>query len=458
MIRDFFESKILKHAFFITAVLAVSFIFSNTDVYALSNSWSNIPAVVSSDTVNDFSMDYCRGIYTREVVANDSIDSRTICQNSGSINSFGTYYEIGYGNAAAINFSGDGLMYRLNNVCTNRDTCIYLEQTDTFVAKYSYMTPWSTGLYVYKNFSKRLTPQKNNIGLVTSYDFDTSNPDYVFKSSGGDLWPVAAINASNNGKWLAVEFYGRGIGVLNMETFQMRQVANMALDYGYGMNPSVEMAVTNDGDAIAVMGANSGFSIFDITNCGNDVSSVENLYYWTLTNYCKRADIDVYSFLYRFANAYHPMFSDDGNNLYFYAYSYTGEKKFVNLARSGTVSKQIDYLAMGDSYSSGEGELNDENYLPGTNTQFEKCHLSIRSYPFLLAEYSGFPDGMFRSVACSGATMDDVVGIDKAYKGQNNRIKDLGTDAIINQAKQEAEVLFVPGRTLQGSFSICSRK
>lgn len=68
------------------------------------------------------------------------------------------------------------------------------------------------------------------------------------------------------------------------------------------------------------------------------------------------------------------------------------------------------YVALGDSYSSGEG---DGDYYPGTATSSDKCHRSRNAYPALLARALGIamfsgavgPENAF--AACSGAVAQD---------------------------------------------------
>jgi lysophospholipase L1-like esterase len=60
------------------------------------------------------------------------------------------------------------------------------------------------------------------------------------------------------------------------------------------------------------------------------------------------------------------------------------------------------YIALGDSYSSGEG---DGNYLAGTNTTIDQCHRSAHAYPELLDK--GQKLGRLGFVSCSGAITDD---------------------------------------------------
>ena len=60
------------------------------------------------------------------------------------------------------------------------------------------------------------------------------------------------------------------------------------------------------------------------------------------------------------------------------------------------------YVALGDSYSAGEG---DGNYLAGTDTLTDVCHRSTYAYPELLDQSQGL--GSFNFVSCSGAVTDD---------------------------------------------------
>ena len=96
----------------------------------------------------------------------------------------------------------------------------------------------------------------------------------------------------------------------------------------------------------------------------------------------------------------------------------------------------LDYLALGDSYSSGEGDteknkaINQKYYRSHTDVNGdsnngiprEKCHLSTRSYPYLLAGWMQLAKDnskQWDSIACSGATIYDVNESNKSgYEGQ----------------------------------------
>lgn len=64
------------------------------------------------------------------------------------------------------------------------------------------------------------------------------------------------------------------------------------------------------------------------------------------------------------------------------------------------------YVAMGDSFSSGEGN---PPFEPGTDTSDNKCHRSSQAYPRLLQNDPDLNLGSMAFVACSGATTDSIV-------------------------------------------------
>jgi hypothetical protein len=73
------------------------------------------------------------------------------------------------------------------------------------------------------------------------------------------------------------------------------------------------------------------------------------------------------------------------------------------LQAAGTSREDMNFLALGDSFSSGEGAF---NYLAGTDeSNVNMCHTSKDSYPYLVNERVNLSS--FLSVACSGAVIDN---------------------------------------------------
>lgn len=116
---------------------------------------------------------------------------------------------------------------------------------------------------------------------------------------------------------------------------------------------------------------------------------------------------------------------------------------------------QLDYLALGDSYSSGEGDIYNGktvNYILETGGK-GGCHLSSRSYPFLLAQYWGLGTGRFQSIACSGARVaHDYISRPQYYVGQNDDIKGKIKSGDKTKVTRDAIDKFLPGYVPQIEF------
>lgn len=93
--------------------------------------------------------------------------------------------------------------------------------------------------------------------------------------------------------------------------------------------------------------------------------------------------------------------------------------------RNGYTSQKLNYVAMGDSFSSGEGN---EPFLAGSDTSTNKCHRSKYAYPILLEQDASLNLNMTAFVACSGATTSNIL-----TSGQNGEPRQLG--ALSNSTK-----------------------
>ena len=458
------RSKIRVFIAIILIGLCFQFVFSSLSKLVAAEtgdvevSWTNVPPTTFSATdIPALPSGICPNYYSVKKVDGYS-DDKKVCMTSSDGLRFGVFYE-GNGTSypAAVGFKFDTKMYRVNGVCGQYDNCLYLPGTDTLVTKQYLINGWVRSLVVYKNFSHRLTPvTTTNILTKLEYNFDASNPDYIFKGVSEVAWSVGGVGASENGEWLAVEFRERGIGLLNINTFEMKRISPLSFYYNYGMDPTSELAVSNDGKHVAVMGLNAGLNVFDVVDgCGNPATDEEMSKQGYMTNSCKTASINREGFITSFYFAVQPRFNSSGGELSFYAYPYVGKSRQVVLRASGYTRQRIDYLAMGDSFTSGEGETDDNYYVNGTNDVFEKCHLSTRSYPYLVASMSGINPEYMRSVACSGATTGDVIGADDEYSGQGERLGIGGSnlaDGDIVLAQNQAKYDFIPGRIHQNSF------
>ena len=141
--------------------------------------------------------------------------------------------------------------------------------------------------------------------------------------------------------------------------------------------------------------------------------------------------------------------------------AYTGKDRnwdsprtLVTLNIGADASKKLDYLALGDSYSSGEGDDKwyqfKSPYINSVETKENDCHISPNSYPYLLMDFYSWSKNNAISIACSGAKVDpDYFGSVSDYLGQGERLKNKPD---IDTLKIEALNEFIPGRTPQLEF------
>lgn len=444
-------------------------------------SWSNAKPTIFSSTPTEISgSTSCSSSYQIKQVAGDDSLSR-VCMVSGTKLRYGVDYGHGASVRSLVGFNFDTKMYPLYGVCDGFEGCLYIPQSDIMIAKHS-----GPATAIYRNFSEHIKPvtsthyvpsSTGGITVITTvdyYEFDSSTtPDAVLQNTDGSPWPIGGASVSANGDWVAIEFGQRGIGLINMQTLEIKRVSDISLSYypivNYYYSPSVvELAVSNDGNHIAAVGSKTSPVIIDVTpDCSEVITdasmSVEN---YPMAHRCKQAQIDTTEFITNFQYALDPRFDDAGGELSFYAISnitthttndpetdiQTNANQIV-MRVQGYTKQRIDYLALGDSFSSGEGELEDKNYQDGTNDEYEKCHVSTLSYPFLIANGLG-NKSTFKSVACSGAKTTDIIGNNDAlYLGQGKRLKDAGMSSpIMTVAKDQAEKLFIPGRIHQQKF------
>lgn len=222
---------------------------------------------------------------------------------------------------------------------------------------------------------------------------------------------------SENGEWMAAEVVGIGLVRINMLTEQMALFSSETFNRGQGFSVDATLAISNDGKYALKSGRNSGETfVYDISSCQN--TNVFSIYTRPTTGCGKKS---IQNFLAQNIGRLEPghvfwlnsmRFSQDSRIIRGIVIS--GPDSAKKLARKITLSIDpiVDspgqsYIAMGDSFASGEGDMDDNYYEDGTNEEsVNMCHLSKRSYPYLIA--SSFQPDEFHSVACSGATINNI--------------------------------------------------
>jgi len=303
------------------------------------------------------------------------------------------YFPAQGGIAYAISFPFDTTYYRLD-ICSNTPVCVYAEETDVFVAH--------SGMY--SNFARHLN--KNDKNGKIHYEVGDHSEVFSLSRIGGGAFVPNTLATSKNGKWVLVELKSFGYIRINVQTLEARRIVAPGSFYGYGNDPSIEMAISNDGKTVIITGWRAGLRMYSIDeSCGDTLNESTQFQYLNGVASCKDVPIDINAYISAFTYAMRPMFSENDKTVSFDAFSGSSPARNITLFSDNNITRtNSDYLALGDSFTSGEGETSDTYYVGGA---INKCHVSTRSYPFLLASAWNLKAS---SIACSGATTQTARG------------------------------------------------
>lgn len=265
---------------------------------------------------------------------------------------------------------------------------------------------------VIKNFSTSLDTRINPNGTITH----TVKPEtriLTLKDPVGDAINFSNIHASSNGKWLIGNAHMRGFFRLNLESGESL-IYSPGYNHGVGMSPKPKSAISNSGryslDTEDVYGI---FSLRDLNSCTPDSdpkkpATCQGIY---LNNLAKSKisgfkKVEKATFITENSIQLHIRLTDNSLSLY-------------TMSAPGYKDASTGYIALGDSFASGEGAY---KYRPETNSSNNLCHVSNLSYPYLLNPSSN-------SVACSGAKIKDIINSnyhegEAQAKGKNDQSYD----------------------------------
>ena len=379
----------------------------------------------------------------------ESVGVRTACMH-GAQHDSATYRTNGL-QYLAIREPFIGKYLAIRGVCEGSLSCEYHRSSDVLVES-RYVGGFMITVQVYQQASERLSWHPSLSTAFGEYRFDASSPDYVLSDVLGNPVGSGSIAVSRNGAWLVAELRNKGIALVDLVDLTARRIVPAEYQYGRGMDPIYSLAVSGDGKTVVTTGANAGLSIISVTQtCGTDIVYKMPNSFPLGTERCKKigaTTAGVTQIKYR----HHPLFSHNDAVLTLRALT-TDNRDMRYVFRPGSSEEVVNlaYLAMGDSFTSGEGDTTGE-YLPGTNVEFEKCHVSPRSYPFVVALQSGLSSSFVQSVACSGARLPDILS-DMKYMGQGSRLQELvSADRPFQTLRQQALDQFIPGRIPQINF------
>ena len=269
-------------------------------------------------------------------------------------------------------------------------------------------------------------PAVNSRRYYKKWTVTSSAP--ILQYSNGAPMLFRNIEFSKNGKY-AISALNTGMLIkIDLQTQEITPIGQMP-----ATSKNWTLAISNDGNyALSRESNTSSFKLHDLTGCLNKY--IKGSYPTTGVVTAGCAPRDIQSMI---TNLYPSAGSGLINNYIFGPDSasfnvdvlFGTTKRRLTFTPENYVSSAQGYLAMGDSYTSGEGDTEGGVwYEQGTDEQGDKttfagrnlCHLSRRSYPYLMAIELGYlsnntdsppADGLFHSVACSGAKIHNIIGI-----------------------------------------------
>lgn len=279
-----------------------------------------------------------------------------------------------------------------------------------------YLRNGSNGTYysVVKDFAAHSTVGINPNGTIY-HRLKPNTPIEVIMETPDKTLNIISRFFSTNSQWMIGDTPLSGRSRVNLKTGQTTIFGDV-YNYSNGLSPKFISAISSNGRyALITESEYNVLKLYDLSTCTPNPPS-------TTTSACQKQDMwdEMPSLIPGFKRIVAAQFSTDYSIRLYVAYETAGQTRYGHflMTAAGETESKLDYLALGDSFTSGEGAY---VYKPGTDIQqpFNKCHLSQLSYPYLLS--SRLSLNRAESVACSGAKIKDISSDTDAYRQSNKQ-------------------------------------
>ena len=319
-----------------------------------------------------------------------------------------------------------------------------------------------TRLYTTRNFSTTLKPMmRNSQGVVTSYSADLTKLETWMwdESDTSKQHSVVPVTVSENGRYVIAYVDNKGYVKIDLDRRTVTKILDRVVpsDKPYVTHWNHVGGVSSEGRYVVVGDfQNDATLLVDTENCGDEFGRG---FVAPMKSSCRTLDLEKLAEQKtgkNFNGFSKKTFLKDGSLTLESSDVSSGAKMRLTLQKYGHVEPALYYLALGDSYSSGEGDIDKKSdgssyYIAGTE-QDGQCHVSSRSYPYLLRDYWKIPGNKMASVACSGAWVTkDYVGNVIGYDGQHHELRNVGIEAA-RQIRNDALDAFKQGIVPQIEF------
>lgn len=375
----------------------------------------------------------------------------------------------------AIALNGDGIFHYINLDGGDRLTLVG-DVKDTLVFDINpYYSLSGNVLYVAKNITNYLTAEKGSNGQIKKYIVDYAAIGQFLSSdhSSGQLGAYVNDRVYSKNRRFGVYWINRSHFVrVDFVTDEIKVIIRRGGNWYDGIYASRVSGITNDGRWVFM---DNGAYVVDVgATCGVVIDptffggQIDSNYITCPEKYLSTQDIAGYDGWRQYFSL-----SEDENEASYIMTSYPySSPSYPPMKVTMRMKRPLKYLALGDSFSSGEGDIirdaktGQKHYREHTDDDGvrevdgykekiqpeERCHISTRSYPYLLArgmQLGDTSEGDWQMVTCAGAVTHDAASNDsESYIGQGARLS--GYD--VKSLKNEALSKFIPGRQKQIEF------
>lgn len=383
----------MKYIALVAAILGV-WVFFGSDAKAYDWNGADIRVATNRAVTYEWGENMCESLIDAYV---EGHGNKRVCVNTSGELNFGVYFEDGNWYAVASAPRGGSNYFPILDACPVQLRCRYVAETDTLVAQQYYQGSQRTRLY--ERISKKLEFSRSERAFRVTSGVQAIS---LYDISGRHL-AVNDYAISQNGQWMIAERLGTGFVVVDIFNRRVQEVSQIDHRKDDAQGAKYSLAISNDGRLAIIGGQNVEFAaIFRTDDCGVSLDTLN-----MAGMPCATSRLTLDTSVGGMNAVYSPSISPDMSTVKLFVDTLSGQR-LVYLRHGTATSGGLRYVALGDSFASGEGETDDAYYLEGTNTLENKCHVSNRSYPYLIAPHFGITPLAVENWACSGSTMKEV--------------------------------------------------
>lgn len=459
----------------------VTLTFGQT-AYAATTPWSGELEYETSEAVPPSELQ-CSKTSGRIIAAEYLIDT--------TINNLCVYQKPGW-RYTSYKYYGDGWVYGLelflvsfedndtfHSVEFGKEATVYTPYDNDMIYSERGLGMYSINNTIVKDYLSKITKSKTSAG-ATKYSFMDENGVNQAQASKEPLLKTSAeyvagsenrgIDISRNGRYLVVEV-SNGMVIYDRQTSEMKWFSGYITSYGYGMDGHFKFDISDDGTYVVQSGLNIRPEIYYLTpDCGLVIPdlSIASMERAKSSPKCASSNSALSAKMQEIRGpravdyVSRLQLSGDHKEMTFYIPPQKGEYdqfapgEWLRVRLGPVKPKPLTYLALGDSYTSGEGDIgvkeDGSSYYLFSNEDAGKCHLSSRSYPFLIKDYWNVADQDMHSVACSGAELlPDYWSSPDGYSGQRVDLSGKSEDEKLS-IRNDAISNYKPGTIPQLEF------